>query len=230
MNPIKYLSEFRRYASRLVARHDRKAKLVIGTSYTIGDVLVATIPPAGNGFIRSVIDLHPDWPLLMASYGGRPLPALISIVFVVSSAGIAKKYFAAGHAGQGVGATVLAYDLFMHGQVYTAITCLPTVVGGSFGGGYRPLERTYGAAENWVVRNTLGSPKKMAGFFFSLTAGPTIISSILDRNWPMLAAAGFWLSGNIISMLLRRDDQLPNVRPHGLPSGGTAPRIGSPQQ
>jgi uncharacterized membrane protein YgdD (TMEM256/DUF423 family) len=217
------ISAFYKYSRDFVARHERGAKACLGTVYAIGDGLIITIPPAENSFAKTLIDMNPDWHLLTAAYADRPLPALVSCLFVASAIVVGRGRFALGHAGMGLGAGILARDFYVHNELSAALSMLPAVAGGAFGAFYLPLERRFGNAKNWIVRETMGKPKRVAGVFFATTALPTTISSFFTHNWVLLAAGLNWFSGNVISMLLPPDDQSNAA---ALPGGQKSNRSG----
>jgi hypothetical protein len=186
----------------------------------LGDGLVITIPPVENGFVQTMLNLRPDWNLMLASYGDRPLPAIVSCLFVMSAIGIGRGRFALGHGGMGIGAAILAKDLYAHNQLSVALSMLPTIAGGGIGAFYLPLERDFGNAKNWFVRKTIGRPKMLAGLLFATTSAPTLVTSFLTPNWSIFASAANWLTGNIISMLLPANTQAnegtKSAQPEGL--------------
>jgi hypothetical protein len=224
-------SKFYNCATELVARNQEAAVSLLGLAYTAGDIIVAAIPIVENGFVTTLCKANPDWALLASAYIDRPLPALVSFIFVASSTGITSGRFALGHAGSGLGAALMALDLYAHGDVASACSFLPGIAGGAIGGLYKPLERKFQDAKNIIIRSTLGRPKKFTGYLFLTTNAPVVVTSYLASNPTLCTAAALWVTGNLISTLLPTDDvSLSNTQPSlpdkkkATPTEATPPR------
>lgn len=195
-----------RFLLQFVAHHPRGAQMFMGISYTIGDVLVATVPLARNGFLATLGVLQPNWDLFLEAYGNDLIPVLAAVILIAGSVLMSRGRFALGHAGCCLGALILTLNLFWNHEPWTGSAMTLTVIGGAFGAAYRLLERQFGRANQFFIRATVGSPKKMAGFFFSLTSVPTIFTSVHEGVWSLAASGVCWLLGNLTSMLLPRDE------------------------
>jgi len=217
------LFDFRNYAAQLVARHPARARKFMASAYGIGDGLVVTVPLIRNGFFQTVMHARPDWHLLVAAYGHDPVPAIVSVAFVASSVVVSKR-FALGHVGYGSGALALAINLLLHHEPWTAVAMLPSVVGGTIGASYKYLEEKYGHANNSFIQNTVGSPKRLAGFCFLFTSAPTIFTSLREKLLPLFGSGLCWTSGNCTSMLLPRDDQTSPESPRQSLKNGSSGR------
>ena len=209
---------FHACAEELIARHEKGATTYLATAYTFGDGLVAAIPAVQNGFAKTLWEFTPDWHLFAVAYLDRPLPALVSVLLIAASASM-KKHFALGHAGQAVGAVILATDLGLHGEIGAALALLPTLPGALFGAASHFLKRRCGSSTNWLVRQTLGRPRRLAGVAFGVSTTSTLISTVITPDAALFVAAVAWLNGNIVSMLLPEPER---VRPQ---SGIKAERL-----
>lgn len=195
-----------RFLTEFVSRNQRSAHMFMAVNYTIGDGLIASLPLVRSGFFTGLLAGHPDFGLAVSAYGQDPVPIFVAVLLIASSFFIGKGQFASGHAGYFLGALIITFDLALHGELWTAAAMTLTVVGGAFGAFYKPLERAFGNAGWSIIQNTLGSPKKMAGFCFSLTSLPTIFTSIHDGVWSLAGSGVCWLAGNCTSMLLPMDE------------------------
>ncbi len=202
VKPLHLLRDFHAGLTDFVGRHPRAAIIFMGITYTVGDGMLAAMPAVDNGSVKTLIHLAPDWDVLRHTYLARPLPALASLVMVPSSIMILRERFAWGHAGQALGYTLLTISLFQHHEPWVAVSTMPGIVGGLFGTFYLPLEHLFGHASNRLVRNTLGSPKRMAGYGFFFSSIPAIFSSLLAGNKTLFIAASNWVAGNFTSTLL----------------------------
>jgi len=201
------LLKFRDCALELVARNADATKKAMAWAYGVGDSLVLTIPLVQSGFLQTVWHAQPNWHLLATAYGSDPLPLLVSTIYVAGAYAIGKGRFALGHAGYSVGASLLAINLHMHHEEWTALSVVPTIVGGAFGASYKFLEESFGHHENSFVRNTLGAPKRMAGLSFLFSSAPMVFTSAHDKIWSLFGTGLSCLAGNLTSMLLPPDDQ-----------------------
>lgn len=198
-------SKFNLAAQEVALRHTAAAKKIIACLYGAGNLLVLAIPPIKNGFVQTLFRMKPDMDIFVSSYSHRPLPIAASALLLLSSHAIWRGHFARGHAFIFGGDVLLCADFMSHQEMSSALSLAPSLLGSFFGTIYQPLERNYANADNWIFKQTIGQPKRLAGLLMTATSAPVIVSAYFNDNVALLAAGLTWFSGNVVSMMLPRD-------------------------
>jgi len=193
-------------AKELVERHPKVAQKVLAATYMGGDGMILAMPAVEKGFFNTLYAGTPNWRLLENAYLDHPVPAIVSVIFIASAAVMAKS-FSKGHAASLIGSSLLAIDLAYHSEIGPAIALLPSLFAAGFGSIYAPLERVFGNTKRVFLRESLGKPKRLTGGLFFAGNIPIMILAALSTppDIGLCAAAGTWLAGNIVSMLLPKD-------------------------
>ncbi|MDE2029029.1 MAG: hypothetical protein KGI97_00530 [Alphaproteobacteria bacterium] len=197
-------SAIRHYTSGLVERHPKTAQKTMSWCYLVADAAVAALPFA--------LHYHDGAHAILEAYVVRPGPVASSLLMMAGDRAAGTK-FDVGHGLIAAGAAVLVVDLATHGFGSAAFATMPSVVGGIVGASYKYLERDFGRAKNWLVRNTAGRPKALAGAFLACASVPLAASGWFhggpDGN-TIFAAGLLWIAGNAISFMLPPDDKSPD--------------------
>jgi hypothetical protein len=197
--------QFCRAALHVVANNERTATRIIGYCYLVGDVLLASIPLVKNGFVQSLANGDPHTALLWQGLGARPLPVLVSALWIMASIAMTRGRFATSNVIAGASASLMIGDLAMNDEYWSIVPMAVGLTAAGFGASYRQLERTFGQSQSAFWRNTLGRPKQVTGTLFAATCYPLLGSAILDKNWALFATGVCWSAGSTIMMCLPRE-------------------------
>ena len=186
----------------LTRRYEQTMNKAIGYAYIFGDSFYQTASGIKSGFFKTVSNGNPDWVLLQHAYLDRPLPLLVSAVFLRGSYLAIKGRIVECYTISILGNGILATDMLWHREPASAATTIPTVVGCAILATNRILSKYFGKHQNNFLRYSLGQPMATGGSILTYSFLPLFAAGIAENNIATAVSSAAWTAGALLTALL----------------------------